>query len=70
MIHLAPNAASNIIYVQPYQARKFLSTFTHYLVVFTELATAATHPVVLSTPSVDNERYTAADVPTDGTAGQ
>lgn len=69
MIHLAPNAATNLIYVQPYQARKFLSTFTHYLVVFTELATAATHPVVLSTPLVDNERYTQARVPTDGTAG-
>ena len=69
MIHLAPNSASNTVYLQPYQARKYLADFTHYLLVFTELSTASTHAVVLATPSVDNERYTEADIPTDGTAG-
>ena len=64
MIHLTPNAASNVVSLSPFQARKYLATFTHYLIVLTNEATEATHAAVLNT-SVDNERETKFDLPTD-----
>ena len=67
MIHLTPNAASNVVSLSPFQARKYLATFTHYLIVLTNEATEATHAAVLNT-SVDNERETKFDLPTDADA--
>ena len=67
MIHLTPNAASNIASISPYQARKYLATFTHYLIVLTNEAAESTHAAVLA-PSVDNERETKFDLPTDADA--
>ena len=69
MIHLTPNAASNVVSLSPYQARKYLATFTHYLIVLTNEATEATHAAVLA-PSVDNERETKFDLPTDADAAR
>jgi len=67
MIHLAPNAASNVVSISPFQARKYLATFTHYLLVLTNEASEATHKAVLNT-SVDNKRQTKFDLPTDANA--
>jgi hypothetical protein len=67
MIHLTPNAASNVVSLSPYQARKYLATFTHYLIVLTNEATEATHAAVLA-PSVDNDRETKFDLRTDADA--
>ena len=67
MIHLTPNAASNVVSLSPFQARKYLATFTHYLIVLTNEATEATHKAVLNT-SVDNARETKFDLPTDADA--
>lgn len=67
MIHLTPNAASNVVSISPFQARKYLAAFTHYLIVLTNEATEATHAAVLNT-SVDNARQTKFDLPTDADA--
>lgn len=67
MIHLTPNAAANVVSLSPYQARKYLATFSHYLIVLTNEATEATHAAVLA-PSVDNARETKFDLPTDADA--
>ena len=64
MIHLTPNAASNRVYISPFEARKFLSAFTHYLLIFKNNATEKEHPCVLVLLD-DNERYTRADIATN-----
>lgn len=64
MIHLSPNAASNTVNVTPFEARKFLASFTHYLFELTNNATEEKHyfvPVL----TYDNERYTQFDLPTN-----
>lgn len=57
MIHLIPNTSEQFGYITPFEARKFLSAFTHYLMVFESQATHNTFACVLDV-SVDNERYT------------
>ena len=64
MIHLTPNSGTNDIYVSPYQSRKFLTSFTYYLLVLENQATAASFACVLNW-SEDNERYTRASLPTN-----
>ena len=63
MIHLVPNSNSNIVYVTPFESRKFLAAFTHYLMVLKNQATDEEFALILNF-SVDNERYTKADLPT------
>ena len=63
MIRLQPNTASQKIHVSPFQARKYLDTFTHYLIEFKSQATSATFIVVLNVFS-DNARYTTATIGT------
>lgn len=64
MIHLQPDTAAQSVYVTPYEARKFLATFTHYLIRFTSTSTEEEHFAVLSV-LVDNERYTKARMGTN-----
>ena len=63
MIRLLPDTASQTIYVSPFQARKYLATFTNYLIEFKSQATSATFIVVLNVVS-DNARYTQATIGT------
>lgn len=63
MIRLQPETASQTIYVSPFQARKYLATFTNYLIEFKSQATSATFIVVLNVVS-DNARYTQATIGT------
>jgi len=65
MIHLQPNTGNQFIYVSPFQARKFLASFTRYLLIFTNVATEETFACVMSV-AVDNARYTKAGIGTDG----
>ena len=67
MIYLSPNSSSNVVYVTPFEARKFLASFTHYLLELTNDATKETHYAV-PTLDYDNERYTQFDLPTDADA--
>jgi hypothetical protein len=64
MIHLIPNTPSQFGYITPFEARKFLSAFTHYLMVFESQATHNTFACVLDV-EVDNERYTKFEMGTD-----
>jgi hypothetical protein len=64
MIHLQPDTADQTFYATPYEARKFLATFTNYLIRFTSTATEEEHFAVLSV-LVDNERYTKARINTN-----
>jgi len=52
------------MYVSPFQARKFLASFTNYLLIFTNVATEETFAAILVV-AVDNERYTKARIWTD-----
>jgi hypothetical protein len=63
MIRLLPKTASQTIYVSPFQARKYLATFTHYLLEFKMQMTSEVVTLILKT-SADNERYTEASVGT------
>ncbi|MGI9556203.1 MAG: hypothetical protein ACR2M9_05005 [Cyanophyceae cyanobacterium] len=63
MIRLQPDTASQTIYVSPFQARKYLATFTNYLIEFTSQATSKTFIVVLDVVK-DNARYTIATIGT------
>ena len=64
MIYLSPNSAGNSVAVNPYQARKFLSTFTTYLM---SLKSEATEVEIFFIPTIedDNERYTRIGLPTN-----
>ena len=64
MIHLNPNSSTNTVYVTPFESRKFLASFTDYLLELTNEATKATHYAV-PVLSYDNERFTEFDLPTD-----
>lgn len=64
MIHLLPNSASNTVNVTPFEARKFLSAFTYYLLELTNQATQEKHYAV-PVLTYDNERYTQLDLPTN-----
>ena len=64
MIHLVPNFAANRVYVSPFEARKFLPSFTHYLFILKNNATEKEYACVLNV-TYDNERYTFATVPTN-----
>ena len=63
MIRLQPDTASQTIYVSPFQARKYLATFTNYLIEFKSQATSATFIVILNVVA-DNARYTQATIGT------
>ena len=63
MIRLLPDTASQTIYVSPFQARKYLATFTNYLIEFKSQATSETFIVVLDVVA-DNARYTQATIGT------
>lgn len=67
MIHLSPNKANNLVTVTPFESRKFLASFTHYLVELTHEATQATYYAV-PVLDYDNERYTQFDLPTNADA--
>lgn len=64
MIHLLPNSATNTVNVTPFEARKFLSAFTYYLLELTNQATQEKHYAV-PVLTYDNERYTQFDLPTN-----
>jgi len=64
MIHLTPSSASNDVYVSPYQSRKFLASFTHYLVELLNNATRETFYFIADV-TVDNDRYSKFILPTD-----
>lgn len=64
MIHLIPNRSTQTFYVSPFQARKFLPSFSFYLMELTNLATAEVQTVILNV-QVDNERYTRVAFATD-----
>ena len=68
MIHLVPNNDPNIIYVTPFESRKFLAAFTDYLLVLKNQATEEEFACVMNV-QVDNERYTEVDVPTNNDDG-
>tara|TARA_R110000787_G_scaffold25928_4_gene72665 strand:- start:360 stop:761 length:402 start_codon:yes stop_codon:yes gene_type:complete len=63
MIRLLPNTASQTIYVSPFQARKYLATFTNYLIEFKNQSTSKTYIVILDVVA-DNARYTSATIGT------
>lgn len=56
MINFTPNSQTTVV-VQPFQARKYLPSFTHYLLELESVATGAKYTLIF-TPSIDNERYT------------
>ena len=64
MIHLVPSSASNDVYVSPFQSRKFLASFTHYLVELLNNASRETFYFIADV-TVDNDRYSKFIVPTD-----
>ena len=63
MIRLQPDTASQKIYVSPFQARKYLATFTNYLIEFKSQATSETFVLILDVVE-DNARYTSATIGT------
>ncbi len=64
MVHLQANTSPQTAYFTPFSARKFMPTFTRYLLVLTNDATKDTTSCILNV-EVDNERYTRAALPTD-----
>ena len=52
------------MYVTPFQARKYLTTFTNYLIEFKSQSTSKTFIVVLNVVA-DNARYTKATIGTN-----
>ena len=58
MIHLQPNTGNQTIFASPFQARKFLASFTNYLLILTNVATEETFAAILVV-GVDNERYSS-----------
>jgi hypothetical protein len=64
MIHLVPSSASNDVYVSPFQSRKFLASFTHYLVELLNNASRETFYFIADV-TVDNDRYSKFILPTD-----
>ena len=64
MIRLQPDTALQTMYVTPFQARKYLTTFTNYLIEFKSQSTSKTFIVVLNVVA-DNARYTKATIGTN-----
>ena len=64
MIYLTPEASGNSVAVNPYQARKFLATFTTYLM---SLKSEATEVEIFFIPTIeeDNERFTRIGLATN-----
>ena len=52
------------MYLSPFQARKYLKTFTDYLMEIKSMATSKTYTIILST-AADNSRYTLANISTN-----
>lgn len=73
MITLAPNSSDEqFIYLTLQEAKKDFDTFTHYLVIFTSMASQDTFAMV-GNVEVDNARYTKLSVYTNqplGTSGR
>lgn len=71
MVNLLPNTAGQRMYCTPFEARKFLASFTDYLVVLRNDASEETYAFIANV-IYDNERYsqfrisTATDNPTSG----
>ena len=64
MIILKPNTATNIAYLTPFQARKYLATFTKYLMEIKSMATSKIYTIILNV-SADNSRYTTVNIGTN-----
>jgi hypothetical protein len=73
MIHLNPNSSDEqFIYLTLQEAKKDFEAFTHYLVIFTSMASQDTFAMV-GNVDADNSRYTKLSVFTNqplGTAGR
>ena len=73
MITLAPNSSEEqFIYLTLQEAKKDFDSFTHYLVIFTSMASQDTFAMV-DNVDADNARYTKLSVYTNqplGTAGR
>ena len=73
MITLAPNSSDEqFIYLTLQEMKKDFDTFTHYLVIFTSMASQDTYAMV-GNVEADNARYTKLSVFTNqplGTAGR
>ena len=73
MITLAPNSSEEqFIYLTLQEAKKDFDSFTHYLVIFTSMASQDTFAMV-GNVDADNARYTKLSVYTNqplGTAGR
>jgi len=71
MVNLLPNTAGQKMYCTPFEARKFLASFTDYLVVLRNDASEETYAFIANV-TYDNERYsqfrvsTSSDAPTAG----
>jgi hypothetical protein len=68
MIHLQPNVSGQTAYFSPFQARKFMASFTDYLLVFRNVATDTTFACVMNV-FADNARYTQVDISTNAADG-
>lgn len=68
MITINPNTVAQTIYVSPYQARKFLPTITHYLLVLEEVQSGKKYYVI---PAIDtdNDRYSELTFNTNADSG-
>ena len=63
MIRLTIKTKDQTIFVSPFQARKYLATFTNYLMEFKSQATSETFILILDVVN-DNARYTECNVGT------
>lgn len=52
------------MYLSPFQARKYLTTFTKYLMEIKSMTTSKTYTIILNV-SADNSRYTLATIGTN-----
>lgn len=66
MIHLAPEATGpeNPVYVTPFEARKFLPSFTKYLMILRNVSTEREFPLIPRI-DIDNDRYTKFRIATN-----
>ena len=63
MVNLLPNTAGQTMYCTPFEARKFLASFTDYLVILRNDASEETFPFIANV-IYDNERYSQFRVST------
>jgi len=64
MVNLFPNTAGQRMYCTPFEARKFLASFTDYLVVLRNDASEETYAFIANV-TYDNERYSQFRISTD-----